>query len=149
MSGPAGKVEGCELCEAARLTTWYHEDDICWVAECEACSVPIVVWNAHGDQPPATEVDHMMGRLSEVATGLFGREEFTIDRVMRQIPDHFHAHARDRRWWQRRSAGMGLWGMEPGLGGIQPGLGGIQPGRPGLSSVDRTSRPGPATGTDR
>jgi hypothetical protein len=139
MSGPSGgKVEGCELCEAARLTTWYHEDHICWVAECEACSVPIVVWNGHGDQPPAAEVDHMIGRLSDVATGLFGREEFTIDRVMRQIPDHFHAHARDRQWWHRRSAGMGLGGLG-GLGGVQPGI----------SSVDRTSRPGPATGTDR
>ena len=35
---------GCELCEAARLTTWYHEDDVCWVADCEICAVPMVVW---------------------------------------------------------------------------------------------------------
>ena len=36
MARPDGQ---CELCEAARLTTWYHEDDICWVAECEICAV--------------------------------------------------------------------------------------------------------------
>jgi hypothetical protein len=22
---------------------------------------------------------------------------------MRQIPDHFHAHARDHQWWYRRT----------------------------------------------
>jgi hypothetical protein len=24
----------CDLCEAARITPWFHEDDICWIAEC-------------------------------------------------------------------------------------------------------------------
>ena len=33
----------CELCRAARITPWYHEDEICWVAECEICAVPMVV----------------------------------------------------------------------------------------------------------
>ena len=35
---------GCELCEAARYTHWYHEDDVCWVADCEVCETPMVVW---------------------------------------------------------------------------------------------------------
>ena len=26
----------CELCEAARVTDWFYEDDDCWVTECEA-----------------------------------------------------------------------------------------------------------------
>jgi len=26
--------------------------------------------------------------------------------VMRQIPDHFHAHARDPHWWSRRFGGL-------------------------------------------
>jgi len=30
----------CDLCEAARITPWYHEDDICWIAECEICAGP-------------------------------------------------------------------------------------------------------------
>jgi hypothetical protein len=94
---------GCELCEAARMTTWYHEDDVCWVADCEVCDVPMVVWRSHGASPPREAVDHMLEVLSAVAGARF--EEFTIDRVMRQIPDHFHAHARDRHWWSRRFGG--------------------------------------------
>ena len=97
-----GKVAGCELCEAARMTPWHHEDDVCWIADCEACDVPIVVWNRHGAEPPPDAVDHMVAQLERVATGLFGAGSFSLDRVMRQIPDHFHAHARDHRWWERR-----------------------------------------------
>jgi hypothetical protein len=96
-----GKVDGCDLCEAARMSTWFHEDEVCWVADCEACSVPMVVWNRHGTEPSEAEVGHMITELSAVARRLFG-DEFNIDRVMRQIPDHFHAHARDPNWWYRR-----------------------------------------------
>ena len=92
----------CELCEAARMTTWYHEDDVCWVADCEICMVPMVVWKRHGPEPPHGELDHMLDRLSHVATARFGEAGYSLDRVMRQIPDHFHAHARDPHWWSRR-----------------------------------------------
>ncbi len=44
----------------------------------------------------------MVARLTEVADRRFGAEGWSIDRVMRQIPDHFHAHARDPNWWYRR-----------------------------------------------
>src|SRR5205085_1876650 len=54
-----GKIEGCELCEAARITPWHHEDEVCWVADCEICDVPMVVWRRHGAQPPDPAVDHM------------------------------------------------------------------------------------------
>ena len=47
-------VGGCELCGAARMTTWYFEDDVCWVADCEICEVPMVVWREHGTSPPPT-----------------------------------------------------------------------------------------------
>src|SRR5438132_8219490 len=30
----------------------------------------------------------------------FGEGGYSIDAVMRQIPDHFHAHARDPNWWR-------------------------------------------------
>lgn len=85
----------CELCQAARLTTWYHEDDVCWVAECEACFVPMVVWREHGIDPPDDVRAHMLARLGEVA-GRLGLQH-SIDEVLRSIPDHWHAHAR-RRW---------------------------------------------------
>ena len=42
----------CDLCEAARLSEWHHEDDVCWVADCEVCGVPMVVWKHHGPMPP-------------------------------------------------------------------------------------------------
>ena len=99
---PAWAGPECELCEAARLTTWYHEDDLCWVADCEVCDVPMVVWRRHGPEPPAGEVDQMLARLTEVAAARFGPAGFSTDRNMRQIPDHFHAHARDPGWWSRR-----------------------------------------------
>ena len=76
------------------MTTWYHEDEMCWVADCEACDVPMVVWRRHGKEPPPEEVGHMLARLAEAAAALFGADGFRLDPVMRQIPDHFHAHAR-------------------------------------------------------
>ncbi len=93
---------GCELCEAARITEWFHEDDICWVAACEVCDVPMVVWKQHGEQPPDAEVEHMLSHLGLVADAQLGAGGWSYDRVMRQIPDHFHAHARDPNWWFRR-----------------------------------------------
>lgn len=93
---------GCELCRAARITPWFHEDAICWIAECEICTVPMVVWKRHGPHPPPDEEAHMLDQLTRVATELFGDGGFFLDPVMRQIPDHFHAHARDRDWWARR-----------------------------------------------
>jgi hypothetical protein len=43
----------------------------------------------------------MLATLQRVAADVLGHVDFSIDRVMRQIPDHFHAHARDRRRWRR------------------------------------------------
>ena len=88
------RVDGCDLCRAKRLTPWYHEDDICWIAECEICEVPMVVWRWHGAQPPAGHVSHMRARLGDIATAELGA--FFVDDHMRNIPDHWHAHARPR-----------------------------------------------------
>ncbi|MEM8903543.1 MAG: hypothetical protein AAGA17_11875 [Actinomycetota bacterium] len=94
--------ESCELCAADRWTHWYHEDATCWVADCEACDTPMVVWAHHGTEPSDTEVAHMLDRLAAAADERFGPGGWTIDRTMRQVPEHFHAHARDGGWWQRR-----------------------------------------------
>jgi hypothetical protein len=85
------------LCEAARLTPWHHEDDICWVADCEVCDVPMVVWRHHGTEPPEADRRHMLDQLETTARRRLGAERYVLDPVMRQIPDHFHAHARRRR----------------------------------------------------
>jgi hypothetical protein len=88
------KIEGCDLCRAARMTPWYHEDDICWIAECDVCDVPMVVWRWHGIAPPPEHVEHMRARLRDVAQAQIG--EYYVDDHMRNIPDHWHAHARPK-----------------------------------------------------
>jgi hypothetical protein len=64
----------------------------------------MVVWMHHGNEPTEDEVDHMLAQLGRVADARFGADGWSYDRVMRQIPDHFHAHARDPNWWFRRFA---------------------------------------------
>jgi len=86
------KVPTCDLCRAAKITPWYHEDDICWIAECEICETPMVVWRSHGVQPSPEHLAHMHARLHDVAVQHFG--EIYIDDHMRNIPDHYHAHGR-------------------------------------------------------
>lgn len=96
-------IANCDLCEAARFTHWYHEDDICWIADCEACLVPMVVWAGHGIEPSPADLAHMHAALGAAAAVRFGDGEWFIDTDMRQIPDHFHAHARDADWHRQRS----------------------------------------------
>lgn len=113
---PAGAaVPRCDLCEAARFTHWYYEDEVCWVADCEVCDCPMVVWRHHGTEPADGALDHMLERLRLAGVDRFGDGSFVIDRVMRQIPDHFHSHARDSNWHARR------WTSKPsrynGVGG--------------------------------
>jgi hypothetical protein len=84
----------CELCEAARLTPWFHEDDTCWVAECEACATPMVVWRQHGTEPGEALEAAMLGHLRRVATEQYG--EHWLDPDRRSIHDHWHVHARPK-----------------------------------------------------
>lgn len=94
MGEELARVDGCDLCEAARITPWMHEDDICWIAECEICAVPMVVWRFHGTEPPERHLEHMLSQLARVASDALG--EHYVDGNMRNIPDHFHAHARPK-----------------------------------------------------
>jgi hypothetical protein len=88
-------VSNCELCEAARLTEWFFEDDECWVAECESCSVPMVVWRIHDPSPPADVKARLHARLAAVVDEHFDAEHW-VDDNLRTVPDHYHAHARPR-----------------------------------------------------
>jgi hypothetical protein len=103
--GVAVAAPGCDLCEARRFTTWYFEDDRCWIADCEICEVPMVVWRLHGDRPPDEVRDHLLAMLRRVADERFGPGGYRIDEHMRNIPDHFHAHARDLAFWTRFAGG--------------------------------------------
>ena len=99
---PLAPDPDCELCEAARFTHWYFEDELCWVADCEVCATPMVVWKRHGIEPPAPELEAMLARLRFAGEQRFGPDGGIVDQVMRQIPDHFHAHYRDADWMSRR-----------------------------------------------
>jgi hypothetical protein len=96
----ARTVNECELCAAERVTEWFYEDELCWVAECEACYVPMVVWKRHDPTPPEEVRAVLLDRLRNVVVALytFGSSEsgFWIDEHMRTIPTHYHAHARPR-----------------------------------------------------
>lgn len=96
--------ESCELCQAARFTHWYAETDHGWVADCEVCAVPMVVWWHHGTEPAADVRASLLASLASAADERFGAGEWQLDTAMRQVPTHFHAHARDRHWWNLRFA---------------------------------------------
>ena len=86
------KDDACDLCEAAKITHWFHEDHVCWIAECEICDTPMVVWRWHGTEPDVDDLAHMHAELARVAGDVF--DGHYVDDNMRNIPDHYHAHAR-------------------------------------------------------
>lgn len=85
----------CDLCQAHRMTEWYYEDDLCWVAECEACRVPMVVWKSHDPNPPEEVRVVLLARLDAMVAEHCAFEVW-VDENMRTIPTHYHAHARPR-----------------------------------------------------
>jgi hypothetical protein len=92
----------CDLCDAAVITTRYFDDEHCWIADCEICLVPMVVWKTHDPRPTAAIKAHLHARLGEVADAVFaGETTWSIDDHMRNIPDHYHAHARPPYFWRR------------------------------------------------
>jgi hypothetical protein len=86
----------CELCQAAKMSEWFYEDDECWIAECESCSVPMVVWREHNAFPGEDVKARLHERLSEIVSEFF-TFEMRIDDDMRTIQDHYHAHARPKK----------------------------------------------------
>lgn len=71
----------------------FHEDDLCWIGECELCATPMVVSNQHNVTPTDDEIKVMHARLLEVVREHYGYEAW-IDPANLRIPDHYHAHAR-------------------------------------------------------
>jgi hypothetical protein len=86
--------KSCDLCEAAVITTRYFENDLCWVGDCEICLVPMVVWREHDPEPPREIKAQLFEHLSVVADEVLGEGIWKLDDHMRNIPDHYHAHAR-------------------------------------------------------
>ncbi len=93
----------CDLCEAAIITTRYYEDDICWIADCEICLVPMVVWRVHDPAPSETLKQDLRVALATVADRVLGEGNWSLDDHMRNIPDHYHAHARRAHPWSQQT----------------------------------------------
>jgi hypothetical protein len=91
----------CELCEAAVVTKRYFEDEVCWIGDCEICLVPMVVWRTHDAVPPEEVKQRLQAALRVVAEAEFGDGNWSYDDHMRNIPDHYHAHARPPYFWRR------------------------------------------------
>jgi hypothetical protein len=90
-----GVERPCELCEAAPLTERFYDDAMCWIAECESCSVPMVVWKQHNPDPPEEIRVVLHSRLAEIMELHFD-SDWWLDDTLRSIPHHYHAHARTR-----------------------------------------------------
>ena len=86
--------DACDLCEAASITTRYLDNELCWIADCEICLVPMVVWREHHATPPDAVKLQLHRYLAEVADRELGEGAWSVDDHMRNVPDHYHAHAR-------------------------------------------------------
>ena len=92
----------CELCSLARTTKWYAEISEPFrftILDCDSCDVPMAVLGEHRQQPSESEREVMKGALARIVADLYPQGWFYDDH-MRQIPDHYHMHARPYpKWW--------------------------------------------------
>jgi hypothetical protein len=89
-------MERCELCELAHTTKWYAEHDEPFrfvVLDCDSCDVPMAVLGAHRSCPSDDERTLMQRELARIADDKYP-QGWWFDDHMRQIPDHYHLHAR-------------------------------------------------------
>jgi len=76
----------CPLCKREKLTKWYYEDEIVWVADCKSHpDKKLIVLKRHTSTPTKQELEHM----KKIASELFPNKEW---RGPRSIPEHFHLH---------------------------------------------------------
>ncbi len=99
-------MSGCELCRPARTTAWYAEIQQPFpfvVIDCDSCEVPMAVLGDHRRAPSDAEREVMQRELGRIADEKFPGGWF-FDDHMRQIPDHYHVHARPYPAWWRKLA---------------------------------------------
>jgi hypothetical protein len=92
----------CELCALARTTPWYAEFAHPFrfaILDCDSCDVPMAVLGEHRARPTDDERAVLYQALGSVAERKFPHGWF-FDDHMRQIPDHYHVHARPK-WWKK------------------------------------------------
>jgi hypothetical protein len=97
----------CELCDLARTTHWYaeFEQPVRFVIlDCDSCDVPMAVLGAHRRRATSEELSTMKRALAEIADQKYPQGWF-FDEHMRQIPEHYHLHARPYpKWWPFRGS---------------------------------------------
>ena len=88
-----------------RTTAWYAEFDEPFrftILDCDSCDVPMAVLGAHRRQVSAHESEVIRAALTRIADQKYPQGWF-FDDHMRQIPDHYHIHARPRpAWWPKQ-----------------------------------------------
>ena len=95
----------CELCQLAKTTTWYAEIELPFrfvLLDCDSCDVPMAVLGAHRAKPTDAEREVMQKALAQLADDKF-KDGWFFDDHMRQIPDHYHLHARPYPAWMPRA----------------------------------------------
>ena len=97
-------MPSCELCTLQPTTTWYAEfqEPVRFtILDCDSCDVPMAVLGDHRNTPTDAERAFMQQELAKIADAKYPRGWF-FDDHMRQIPDHYHVHARPYpAWWPR------------------------------------------------
>ncbi len=97
--------ETCELCELTRSTTWYAEHSEPFpftILDCDSCDVPMAVIGEHKRALDETESEVVRRELARVADEKYP-QGWVYDDNMRQIPDHYHIHARPYPpWWKKK-----------------------------------------------
>lgn len=95
----------CDLCEMARTTHWYAEYEEPFrfaILDCDSCDVPMAVLREHRATPTDAEREVMQRTLADLANTKYPNGWF-FDDHMRQIPEHYHLHARPYPAWLPRS----------------------------------------------
>ncbi len=102
--GNPRRVAACELCVLTRTTQWYAEftEPFAFVIiDCDSCDVPMAVLGMHRAATLPDEREVMRQALQQIADSKFPHGWF-FDDHMRQIPDHYHLHARPYpSWWPK------------------------------------------------
>ena len=109
----------CGLCELKTVIHTYDDSDPRWVImDCMSCLLPMAVWRGEPlhtmDVPKKDRLD-MENALIKVGEEKFGKDEFFIDKVQREVPDHLHWHARPNRFvedheiWHSDPADISSW----------------------------------------
>jgi hypothetical protein len=94
----------CELCALVRSTRWYAQFFTPFpftLLDCDSCDTPMAVLGEHRAVVSDSERETMQRALALVVE-VMGLGDVFFDDKMRQIPDHYHVHARIRpSWWPR------------------------------------------------